>query len=165
MKRLAASVFLLSLLAPPAAAQDDLLNACAAVAPVAPGAPQSALDAVQPQFQFLCGQVVNAITNVQPSVGIAFSGGAHTLGTASTIGRRLGVFPRVSVTGRFNAALADVPDLLDGFQATLNENGQVPAMGTVGIPVGSLQGDVAVGLFNGLSLGPAIGGFGAIDLL
>lgn len=165
MKRLAASVFALSLLASPAAAQADLLNACAAVSPVAAGAPQAALDAVEPQFQFLCGQVVNAITNVQPSVGIAFSGGAHTLGTATTIGRRLGVFPRVSVTARFNAALAELPDLLDDFQATIGANGQVPPMGTIGVPVGSLQGDVTVGLFNGISLGPAFGGFGAVDLL
>lgn len=153
------------LTATPVAAQDGLLASCAATRPSAPGAPQSALDQVEPQLRFLCGQVVTAVSDVQPTIGIAFSGGAHTLGTATTLGRRFGVLPRLSVTARFNAALATMPDLLDGFDATIGTDGQVPAMGTVRVPVGSLQGDVTVGLFNGFSPGPMIGGLGALDLL
>ncbi len=168
MKRIATFAFVLSILATPAHAQDELLASCASLQPVtSPSMPpgQEVPAYVTDQFRFLCGQVVNSITNVQPTVGIAFSGGAHTLGTATTIGRRLGLFPRVSVTARFNAALADVPDLLDNFNPTFDDNNQVSPMGTVGIPVGALQGDVTVGLFNGISVAPMVGGLGAIDLL
>lgn len=164
MKRIAMFAVALSLAASPAAAQQDLLTSCSGIqaqsSPDIGTAPQQIND----QFQFLCGQVVNALTNVQPAFGIAFSGGAHTLGTSTTIGRRLGLFPRVSVTARFNAALADIPNLLDGFDNTLS-GGELGPMGTVKIPVGSLQGDVVVGLLNGASFGPAVGGVGAVDLL
>lgn len=164
MKRIAAFAFSLSMLAVPAHAQDGLLSSCASLEPVTRPEGRSVPDEVTEQFQFLCGQVVSTLTSVQPSVGIAFSGGSHTLGTATTIGRRLGVFPRVAVSARLNGAWADAPDLLDGFDPTL-QGGEVPPMGTVGIPVGSLQGDVTVGLFNGLSFGPMMGGLGAVDLL
>lgn len=166
MKRIAMFAVALSLAASPAAAQqDELLAECGGVSAVAtPVIPGGVPAQITEQFQFLCGQVVNALTNVQPAFGIAFSGGAHTLGTSTTIGRRLGLFPRVSVTARFNAALADIPNLLDGFDNTLS-GGELGPMGTVMIPVGSLQGDVVVGLLNGASFGPAVGGVGAVDLL
>jgi hypothetical protein len=165
MKRIAVFAVALSLAASPAAAQEDLLATCSGITAVStPTVPGGVPTQINDQFQFLCGQVVNALTNVQPTFGIAFSGGAHTLGTSTTIGRRLGMFPRISVTARFNAALAQVPDLLDGFDPTLS-GGEVGPMGTVGIPVGSLQGDVVVGLLNGASFGPAVGGVGAVDLL
>lgn len=166
MKRLATSVFALALAASPAAAQGDLLTACTGLqAQATPTIPGGVPTEVNEQFQFLCGQVVHSLANVQPTFGIAFSGGAHTLGTASTIGRRLGLIPRVSVTARVNGAFADLPDLLDGFDATLDNEGQLPAMGTGRVPVASLQGDVVVGLFNGFSFGPVAGGLGAVDLL
>lgn len=169
MRRIATFGIVLSLVAGPATeatAQEDLLTACSTLqATASPAVPGGVPGDVNDQFRFLCGQVVGALTDVQPTVGIAFSGGAHTLGTASTIGRRLGMVPRVSVTARVNGAFADVPDLLDGFDPTLGEDGRVPAMGTAGVPVASIQGDVVVGLFNGMSLGPAAGGLGAIDLL
>lgn len=159
--------------AAPALAQEDLLSACATANVVyltngieQPGPPPgSQRDNVENQLRFLCGQTVSALTNVQPTFGIAFTGGAHTLGTASTLGRRLGVFPRISVTGRLNLALAEVPTLLDDYAPTFDSNGDIPAMGTTNVPVGSLQGDLVVGLFNGFSAGPALGGLGSIDLL
>ena len=166
MKRLIVSALALSLSATPAAAQGNLLAACSDVqATASPSVPGGLPAEVNEQFQFLCGLAVNALTNVQPTVGIAFSGGAHTLGSSTTIGRRLGFVPRVSVTARVNGAFADVPDLLDGFDPTLDARGQVPAMGTAGVPVAAIQGDVVVGLFNGVNAGPAWGGLGAVDLL
>lgn len=166
MRRFCMSVLAVSLLATPAMAQEDLLASCATIQPTATPSPQGGVpDDVTSQFRFLCGQVVNTLANVQPTVGIALSGGAHTLGTATTIGRRLGVFPRVSVTLRGNAAIADVPDLLDGYAPSFDGNGELSAMGTQGVPVWALQGDVTIGLFNGLALGPTLGGLGAIDLL
>lgn len=166
MKRTAVCAAVLGLWAAPAHAQNRLLNECAPDALIVTAEPDVPIPAeVREQFRFLCTQVVTAIGHVQPSVGIAFSGGAHTLGTATTIGRRLGVLPRIAVTARVNAALADVPDLLDDFDPTFDDQGQIPPLGTVGIPVGALQGDVTLGLFKGFSLGPVAGGLGAVDLL
>lgn len=169
MRRVLLSV-LAGLLASPAAAQDDLLSACNAIqtqyfieGQPSPFRPSQA-DDIDRQVRFLCGQGVNALMSVQPTIGIGFSGGNHVLGTATTIGRRLGLFPRISVTARANGALAKGPDLLDGFNAELNDDGQVPPMETRNIPLGALQGDVQIGLFNGLSAGP-IGGLGSIDVL
>lgn len=150
----------------PAAAQEDLLAACGtAELRYTPTEPVTGTANVEEQFRYLCGQVVSALTTVQPTVGIAFSGGAHTLGTATTIGRRLGLFPRISVTARVNAALAELPTLLDDYQAQIGDDGDLPPMGTTNVPVGSLQGDVVLGLFNGFSAGPALSGLGAVDLL
>lgn len=169
MKRLVPFAAALALVASPATAQEDLLSACAPgelTIVASPSEPPGGIPTdIQNQFSFLCGQVVNTLANVQPSIGIAFSGGAHTLGTASTIGRRLGFLPRVSVTARFNAVLVDVPDVFSGFAPTVSDGGTVAGMPTTGIPLTALQGDVVVGVFNGFSLGPAASGLGAVDLL
>lgn len=163
MKRLATASCILFLWVSPADAQEALLRTCADVQVTSP---QGEVPAeVRDQFRFMCGQVVQGMTAVQPTVGIAFSGGAHTLGSATTIGRRLGLFPRVSGTVRVNAALADVPDLLDGYVPQFDEEGRLRPMGTVRLPALALQGDLVLGLFNGFSLAPGVGGFGAIDLL
>jgi hypothetical protein len=165
MKRVLTSVLALGLLASPAAAQDDLLSACSTLeVRYSPAPPAFGQGEIEEQLRFLCGQVVNALTNVQPTIGIGFTGGNHTLGTATTIGRRLGLFPRISVTARGNVALADMPNLLDGFDPTIGDDGEIPPMATSKFPVGALQGDVQLGLYNGLSLGP-IGGLGSVDLL
>jgi hypothetical protein len=162
MKRLAAAFCALLLPGSPAGAQDALLQTCATVQVTSPEGDVPAQ--IQDQFRFMCGQVVQGMTAVQPTVGIAFSGGAHTLGSATTIGRRLGLFPRVSGTVRVNAVLVDVPDLFDGYVPQF-ENDRLQPMGTVRVPALALQGDIAVGVFNGFSLAPGVGGFGAVDLL
>ena len=46
---------------------------------------------------------------IRGSIGIAFSGGNPVLGTGTTLGRRLGTFPRLSATGRLNMALVEAP--------------------------------------------------------
>lgn len=160
MRRTLLAAALTFAVALPAQAQSDLLRSCAAQ-----NLPVVGLSAsVTEQFQYLCGQVVNALTNTQPSVGIAFSGGNPVLGTATTFGTRLGILPRVSVTARANVALAEVPNLFGGYTARLT-GPQLGAMETTGIPVAGVQGDVAIGLFNGVSLAPMIGGVGSVDLL
>ncbi|HEX7118754.1 MAG TPA: hypothetical protein VF212_08205 [Longimicrobiales bacterium] len=169
MRRYVAALAMLGIGAAPAAAQDGLLQNCAtATLNVRAGQtspPPEAMAEIREQFEFMCAQVVNGLANVQPSVGIAFSGGNPVLGTATTLGKRLGILPRVSVSARANVALADLPDLFDGYAAEFSEGSPLAAAGTRGIPVGSLQGDIAIGLFNGISPGPMIGGIGSIDLL
>lgn len=170
MKRSLAVLAMLGLSAAPAAAQDDLLTSCANAVPrtaAGQSLPNSVVSAVESQFGYLCAQAVNALTTIQPSVGVAFSGGNPVLGTGTTIGKRLGVLPRVSVTARANLALADLPDLFRGGYANLITESQ-PELGvapTLGVPIGSLQGDVVIGLFDGISPAPMLGGIGSIDLL
>ncbi|HEX6939577.1 MAG TPA: hypothetical protein VF158_09200 [Longimicrobiales bacterium] len=170
MRRFVAAVAMLGIGAAPAAAQDGLLESCAA-APLNVRAgqnppPAAAMPMIDEQFEFLCAQVVNALANVQPSVGIAFSGGNPVLGTATTLGKRVGILPRVSVSARVNLALADMPELFDEYAAEISEAAPELAVAqTKGIPIGSVQGDIALGLFNGISVGPTLGGIGAIDLL
>lgn len=162
MRRFLAVTVLLAAVAAPASAQSALLDNCSALSlPTAPPAVQAL---VQSQNQVLCAQVVTTMQSVQPTIGIAFSGANPTLGTASTIGTRLGLFPHISVTARANIAPVDMPNLFNGFNATLTTT-QLPALGTSKLALASLEGDVAVGLFNGLSFGPAVKGLGAVDLL
>ena len=166
MKPFAPFVIAATLAAAPAAAQEDLLSACSGVTiSWFPGPPALAPEGLDNEFRYLCGQVVSVLAAVQPAVGIAFTGGNPVLGTATTLGRRFGGLPRVSITARATGALVDMPDLLDGFQAELGSNDELAALGSERLPLGSLQGDVAIGLFNGFSLGPTAGGLGAIDLL
>jgi hypothetical protein len=163
MRRLIPLVWALTLLPVGASGQDALLRSCAGLQVTSPQGDVPAQ--VQDQFRFLCGQVIQGISAVQPTLGIAFSGGAHTLGTATTMGRRVGFLPRVSATVRVNAALADVPDLLDGYTPTFGDAGRLQPMGTARVPALAVQGDVALGLFNGFQISPGVGGLGAVDLL
>lgn len=119
------------------------------------------------EVQFLCTTVATTLSNVQPAIGIGFSGANPTLGMGGTLGTRFGMFPRFAVTARVNAALAELPDLFgDEFSPDLNGSGDsVGVVPTTMIPVGSLQGDVAIGVFNGFSMVPMLGGLGSIDLL
>ncbi len=162
MRRYATALAMLCICAAPARAQDELLETCAsATSQVDPGVPT----AVLAEFQFMCAQVVNALANVQPSVGIAFSGGNPVLGTGTTLGKRLGFLPKISATARANVAFADVPDLFDAYSSQFDDSTPLGAAATLGVPIAALQGDVALGVFSGVSAGPMVGGVGAIDLL
>jgi hypothetical protein len=126
----------------PLAAQNDINSVCDY------GLPQQALDA--------CEVVAQAVDAVQPQIGILMAGGNPTLGTASTGGVRLGLIPRVSLTGRVNVVSLRLPDIRsldsgDGNQLRVT----APAVGA----------NLSVGLTQGFSVAPMIGGFGAIDLL
>lgn len=124
--------------------------------------PQDVVD----QVQFLCEAVATTMSNLQPSVGIGFSGANPVLGTAATLGTRFGMVPRFSVTARVNGAFADMPDIFSDYAAQLSDaQDSLSTVPTTLIPVGSLQADLALGVFNGFGMGPALGGLGSIDLL
>lgn len=172
----AAAAALLAAFAAPASGQ-DLLSTCEGLAPgdievrnVSPvGQPfvENARAAAIDQVRFLCSQVAMTLSNVQPSVGVTFSGGNPVLGTAANIGTRFGGLPRFSITGRVNASLTELPDLFDeNFRAAISETqGDLPPVETTLMPLAALQADAAVGLFDGISLAPALGGLGAVDVL
>lgn len=126
-------------------------------------------DIVRPvvdEVQFLCSTVATTLSNVQPAIGIGFSGANPTLGMGGTLGTRFGLMPRIAVTARVNAALTELPDVIGGDIPTLdNPSDSLTAFETTRMPVGALQADVALGVFNGITLVPMLGGLGSIDLL
>ena len=124
-----------------------------------------AVEEVIDEVQFLCSTVATTLSNIQPAIGIGFSGGNPTLGMGGTLGTRFGLIPRVSVTARLNAALTEVPDIFEDFAADLSEGDSIESVPTRAIPVGAIQGDIALGVFNGITLVPMLGGLGSIDLL
>ncbi|MDQ3388656.1 MAG: hypothetical protein M3483_04045 [Gemmatimonadota bacterium] len=102
-----------------------------------------------------CILTAQALVSAQPQLGILLAGGNPTIGTASTGGIRLGILPRFTSSVKVSAALARIPDILE-------EGGVDQARW---IPLPAVNGTVSVGLFSGTSLGPTVGGFGAVDLL
>lgn len=163
MKRcLAVALGLWLSVASPLRAQ-DLIDSCQALT-LGGDVPAAVQSMLEPEYRRVCAQVANTMASVQPSVGIAFSGGNPVIGTARNHGRRLGI-PGFSVSARANLALAEVPDLFGDDFGQLGTEAGAPALDRVRLPVASLQGDLAVGVFNGFSLAPMVGGIGAIDLL
>jgi hypothetical protein len=138
--------------------------ALAAVAALfaAPVAAQNNIDTICDQFagnsdvERRCAVVAQAVDAAQPQLGILMAGGNPTLGTASTGGVRLGLIPRVSLTGRINVVGARLPDIRE------ESDGEADKFS---VPAPAVGANLSVGLTQGFSVAPMIGGFGAIDLL
>jgi hypothetical protein len=144
MKRISVAVIgLAGVMAAPAFAQDGLETRCAAIG--------------QAQAREVCSTVAQAVESAQPQLGILLAGGNPTLGTASTGGVRLGLIPRESLTGRVNVVAARLPDIRE-----LQSGGEVDQFA---VPAPAVGANLSVGLTQGFSVAPMIGGFGAIDLL
>lgn len=134
----------------------------AALAAAAPLAAQTSIDnvctsgSVPTVAAEECAIVAQAVDAAQPQLGILLAGGNPILGTASTGGVRLGLIPRVSFTGRVNVVGARLPDIrqLEGGEAD-----------EFAVPAPAIGANVSIGLTQGFSVAPMIGGFGAIDLL
>ncbi len=103
-----------------------------------------------------CQSAVLAAQAIRGGVGLTHSMGTDLSGSSSTIGRRLGSSPRVSLDLRFRMARFAMPDLSGGGTGTVGEN----HVYTYGV-----KGSVAVGLLNGFSLMPTVGGVLSLDLL
>lgn len=130
------------LVAAPLAAQNDIGTVCASSVP---------LPAVEE-----CSIVAQAVDAAQPQLGMLMAGGNPILGTASTGGVRLGLIPRVSLTGRVNVVAARLPDIREAADGEADQ---------FSIPAPAVGANVSIGLTQGFSVAPLIGGFGAIDLL
>jgi hypothetical protein len=87
---------------------------------------------------------------------LADAAGADLSGASSTIGKRLGSSPRVSVDFRLRMARFGMPDVLDGGTGVAGEN-FINGYG--------MKASVAVGVLNGFSLMPTVGGLLSFDLL
>ena len=103
-----------------------------------------------------CQSAVLAAQAMRGGLGLADAMGAALSGSYSTLGRRLGSEPRVSADIRFQMARFNMPDILAGGTGAAGEN-TVYAYG--------VKGSVAVGILNGFSLMPTVGGILSLDLL
>jgi len=136
------------------------LAALAAV-PAAAQEPAAACAAYGATLAPRCISVAQAAGAVQPQLGILYAGGNPTLGTASTGGIRLGIIPRVSLSGRLNLGFVDVPAITSedrdspGTYATEKVRIFSPALGV----------NASIGLLPGAGIAPTLGGVGSVDLL
>lgn len=107
-----------------------------------------------PEAQQYCDLIAQAAEMTQSRLGIGLAGGTAIPGTASTLGLRIGGLPRISVDARASMALSKVPDIR-----------RQGSTGQVTWPLGSLDADAAVGVFQGFSPAPTVGGMFSLDLL
>jgi len=124
----------------PAAAQDSLASMCETV---------FVADA-----RAFCARIGEAAEVTQARVGMGFTGGNPVPGTGSTLGRRIRKVPRVSVAARITGVDTDLPPI-----------SSIDANDEIGFVLPTFNIDAGVGILNGVSLGPTIGGFGSADLL
>ena len=103
-----------------------------------------------------CQSGVLAAQAMRGGIAMADRMGASLSGSSSTIGRRLGSAPRVSVDVRLRMARFRMPDLLGGGTGAAGEN-VVDAFG--------VKTSVAFGVLDGVSLMPTVDGLLSLDLL
>lgn len=123
-----------SLIPDGAHAQDDLAEACAAASSAE------------------CYVAAAAVRTIHPRVGMALWGGSPVPGTASTHGMRLGSVPRVSGSTRIVVLPMELPPLQN---RTSDE--------AVGVMMGGLSTQMSVGILQGLSPLPTVGGLFSLD--
>ncbi|HSG08483.1 MAG TPA: hypothetical protein VLA36_09000 [Longimicrobiales bacterium] len=103
-----------------------------------------------------CTELAVAARSLQGDAGLLAGLGSEVSGSAGTLGRRLGITPRVSVGARAAFAHLALPDLADpGTEPSREASFVVPAV----------HGGVAVGLFDGFSVLPTVGGLLSLDLV
>ncbi len=127
-----------------AAAQNlsSLAQACAAQGSAAVRAP--------------CQSTILAAQAIRGGIAVAGAMGNELAGTSSTLGRRLGRTPRVSLGARFDAVAFRMPDILSGGTA-------LPGRTTI-LAYG-MKGTVGIGVLDGFSVVPSVGGFLSLDVL
>ena len=99
-----------------------------------------------------CVEGVFAVESLVGGLGTAISLGSEFPGSASTLGRRYGATPRVATSIRLGIADVGYPAIGGAGQA---ESSWIP----------SLEGAVAVGVFDGFRPRPTVGGVLSIDLM
>jgi hypothetical protein len=101
-----------------------------------------------------CLLAVAATRAVQERVGLALWGGNPVPGTASTLGMRIGATPRASLSARLDLVPVELPPLLDRARS-----------GSERAWVQAASGQATVGVFQGWSPLPTVGGVLSVDLL
>lgn len=103
-----------------------------------------------------CLETALAARAVQGEIAILAAGGSDVPGTANTVGRRLGTTPRIALTVRLAGADAAIPDVRQ------YRDGPAPEASFL---APSLQAQGVMGVFEGFSPAPTVGGLLALDLV
>lgn len=125
----------------PAQAWEELADAC-----VASGGAAAAR---------ACVDGALALQATRSGIGLAAAGGSGLPGTASTVGRRLGATPRLSLAFRASGTRHRRPRIFDDASSTGDEG--------VVVPAAHLR--AALGVADGFSPAPTVGGVLSVDLL
>lgn len=104
-----------------------------------------------------CQQFAEATRLAQVGTGLSLAGGNTFQGAASTLGRRFGATPRVALSLRGALTRFPVMHRIQG-PSTGSFSGEYTV-------APSVQGQVTVGVFDGFSPAPTVGGLFAVDLL
>lgn len=103
-----------------------------------------------------CAELAVTARALQAQVGLLSGLGSEVSGSAGTLGRRLGRTPRVAFGARAAFARLALPDLNDaGTEPSRESSFIVPAV----------DANLVVGLFDGFSPLPTVGGVFSLDLL
>lgn len=132
-----------------------LAVALAAAGVLAPAAAQDGLDGLCTPGVALteeCYLAAASVRGIQQRIGVALWGGSPMPGSASTLGMRLGSFPRMSFSARVLLVPTTLPPLTD---RSTDESR------TAWVTALSAQG--TVGLFSGFSPMPTVGGVLSLD--
>jgi hypothetical protein len=100
-----------------------------------------------------CREAAVALQAAQGAIGLLAAGGTQVPGASSTLGRRFGGFPRLSGSVRGGLAFLDVPDVRS---ASSTSGRSFTGLAT--------QASLAVGIIDGFSLIPTVGGIFSVDL-
>ena len=103
----------------------------------------------------LCLEGALALRAARASVGLAASLGSPVPGSSSTVGRRIGSSPRIAISARGGLTRTGMPD---------PRGGAVPASRHT-FMAKTIEGSVAVGVLEGFSPMPTVGGMFSVDLL
>ena len=109
-----------------------------------------------PELLTSCQSAVLVAQAIRGGIAVTHATGAELSGSSSTIGRRLGRTPRVSIDLRLRIARFSMPDILGGGTGVAADNA---------VNVYGVKGSVAVGVLDGFSLMPTVGGILSLDLL
>lgn len=109
-----------------------------------------------PALVDFCREAALALQAAQAGVGLLSAWGTQVPGSATTLGKRFGGMPRFSGSLRAGLVHADLPDVREVGSSPLDANG------FVGLGV---QGSLALGVFDGFSVLPTVGGILSLDVL
>ena len=103
----------------------------------------------------LCLESVLALEAARGTVGLAAAQGTPVPGSTSTLGRRLGTSPRLALSLRGALTRASMPDPRSGEAPARERSFWVPAV----------EGGFTLGVLDGFSVLPTVGGILSLDLL
>ena len=103
----------------------------------------------------LCVEGVLALEAARGGIGIAASQGSAVPGSSSTLGRRLGLSPRVAFSTRASLSRVGMPDPRAGEVRAGGRSFLVPAA----------EAALAMGVLDGVSVLPTVGGIFSLDLI